>query len=204
MKIITASALGIALVFAASFLFLRDSEARVISFSQSIQPTPPPNELIKELTSPIVSCSPQPPPISDAEKNDPDYREPSPEELGLVDSDCDGICNAADNCLFNYNPDQKDHNKDSKGDACDPKLVDKSFVDARCDLDGDGVPDNKDNCSLFCNPNQELIDVNNNKIHDACDSAIPDLPRPLRACTKRIKVKAFKLQTSLNPAFLYL
>jgi hypothetical protein len=186
MKIFAASTCVLTLLLLVSFFAHSQSVSNDYSPTQKAQPTPPVKEMTEEIAKPTPTCTPQPTPLSEATRDDPDKREFGEDE----DSDCDGIRDRVDNCVLNFNPNQKDSNHDGKGDACDPKLVDKSFVDMRCDGDGDGVPDNKDNCNLFCNPNQELIDVNNNKIHDACDPAIPDLARPLRSCTKRIKVKA--------------
>ncbi len=142
------------------------------------------------LSTPI--CSPLPPPLSEEEKNNP-VREDTADEaldamLGTLDWDCDGICNVNDNCIFVYNPDQKDKNGDGKGDACDPTVVDSSFKDSRCDQDGDGIPDLRDNCPLACNPNQKFVDVNKNNVNDLCDSALSNFVSS-RPCAKRITVK---------------
>lgn len=91
--------------------------------------------------------------------------------LGSTDWDCDGIRHIKDNCIFAYNPDQKDGKGDGKGDICDPNLVDSKFRDSRCDHDRDGVPDFIDNCVVVCNPSQK--DVNKNGIGDICDRAFP-------------------------------
>lgn len=40
-----------------------------------------------------------------------------------IDSDCDGISNADDNCTFISNPKQEDRNKNGFGDACDTKKI---------------------------------------------------------------------------------
>ena len=45
-----------------------------------------------------------------------------------------------DNCPKVPNSDQLDHDNDGKGDACD------------LDLDGDGVPNDRDNCLFYYNP----------------------------------------------------
>lgn len=146
----------------------------------------------KTLPSPTPICSPQPTPLSEESKNNPGY-EPGPEDelnagLGTLDWDCDGICNNADNCIFVFNPDQKDGNNDGKGNACDPKLVDPSFKDSRCDRDGDGIVDLKDNCPAVCNPDQKFVDVNKNNVNDLCDSVLPNFVGS-QSCAKRHKVK---------------
>jgi hypothetical protein len=195
MKIVTTFTLGITFLLAISFLFLQDSEARVGSNSGLMQPTPLLDKPIKEVSAPRMSCSPQRRPLSEAEQNDP-LREDTAEEaldglLGSEDVDCDGICNRGDNCVLVYNPDQKDSDNDGYANACDPKLVDKSFTDLRCDMDGDGIPDTKDNCPLVCNPDQKFTDINKNRVNDLCDNTIPSASRE-KLCTKRIMIKAPK------------
>ena len=50
------------------------------------------------------------------------------------DDDDDGIPDNEDNCPLLRNPDQRDSDRDGKGDECD------------MDNDGDKVPDPLDNC----------------------------------------------------------
>jgi len=193
MKTVTALTIGLVLLSISSFLILGDSEASVHSRTATTQPTPPRSSkpTVEENLSPKKTCSPQPTP-TEAQRNDPDYREPSPEELGLIDSDCDGICNRQDNRVLAYNPNQEDKNGDGKGDACDPRIVEKSFVDLRCDQDSDGIPDDKDNCPWACNPDQKFTDVNKNGINDLCDNAFPAAVTTKKVCTKPIKIRAPK------------
>jgi hypothetical protein len=58
---------------------------------------------------------------------------------------------------------------DTKGDDPDNNKVTK-VITVFADTDGDGVPDNVDNCPLKSNPDQ--ADMNHNRIGDACD---PDI-----------------------------
>ncbi|HQQ62130.1 MAG TPA: thrombospondin type 3 repeat-containing protein [Pseudomonadales bacterium] len=56
------------------------------------------------------------------------------------------------------NPDQHDANHNGIGDACDP------------DMDGDGIPNEKDNCPLVANTDQS--DIDHDGKGDVCD---PDI-----------------------------
>lgn len=202
MKIIIASTLTLALLFVISFQYFKTSEASASSLSQSAQPSPTPPKSKTEKSdvspSPTPSCSPQPTPLSEEDKNNPVREQTSNDRLnglgGTSDWDCDGICNSTDNCIFVYNPNQKDSDADGKGDVCDSDLVDPSFKDSRCDQDGDGIPDFKDNCPLACNPDQKFIDVNENGVNDLCDSVLPNFVAG-QPCAKRIKVKPPKPPT---------
>ena len=54
------------------------------------------------------------------------------------DTDGDGVADLIDNCPSSPNADQRDHDKDSRGDVCDPC---PHVADTWQDLDGDGVGD---------------------------------------------------------------
>lgn len=71
------------------------------------------------------------------------------------DSDKDGLNDSNDNCPSVYNPDQKNGDGDSFGDACD-------------DSDQDGATDDKDNCIFMQNQGQSDADADG--IGDACDN----------------------------------
>ncbi len=181
------------------FLLHKDAEAELNPlFTEAVvqtSPTPTESKTGKSNVSPSPTpvCSPQPTTLSDKDKNNPlhelDLEDFVNGGLGTPDFDCDGICNLKDNCMLAYNPNQKDSNGDGKGDVCDPKLVAPSFTDSRCDVDGDGVPDIKDNCPSACNPDQKFVDINENKVNDLCDSALPNFAFD-KPCVKRKKVKA--------------
>ncbi|MGZ4201128.1 MAG: S8 family serine peptidase, partial [Thermoleophilaceae bacterium] len=61
------------------------------------------------------------------------------------DVDNDGVTNAADNCVSDYNPTQSDVDHDGIGDVCDPDQMDG---------DGDGIGNARDNCPAAFNPTQ--------------------------------------------------
>lgn len=73
-----------------------------------------------------------------------------------VDTDCDGIEDASDNCPADFNPGQADLDTDSIGDACD------------MDRDGDGIDNVDDNCVRDANADQADIDADG--AGDACDA----------------------------------
>ena len=75
--------------------------------------------------------------------------------VDAADADADGYGDANDNCPGTSNPDQRDTDGDSLGDACDP------------DDDNDGVPDAADNCVVVANPDQKNVD--GDVLGDACD-----------------------------------
>lgn len=99
------------------------------------------------------------------------------------DKDGDGVADAKDNCPLVANLDQKDIDGDKLGDLCDPDAdgdgltnieettagADNLLTEAGSeDTDGDGVPDNVDNCPITTNlPPQ--VDTDGDGEGDACD-----------------------------------
>lgn len=91
-----------------------------------------------------------------------------------------------DNCPTNYNPDQRDTNKNNIGDVCDLKPALPSTME---DPDGDGMnsllcgdgretcstisPPEGDNCAITFNPDQ--ADADQNGVGDVCEKA-PEPP----------------------------
>lgn len=107
----------------------------------------------------------------------------------VEDVDGDGIPNESDNCPDLFNPirpldegAQADYDRDGLGDACDPCPLGGDADPATCngraaaDTDGDGVPNESDNCPALPNPLQE--DGDGDGIGDACD-ACPTLSTPI-------------------------
>jgi hypothetical protein len=96
------------------------------------------------------------------------------------DLDCDGILNSVDNCINDYNPDQKNFDLDSLGDACDSDDDNDGIFD---DGDSSGtIGDHPctggdtsrcdDNCQYASNPKQE--DSDGDGKGDICDNIDSD------------------------------
>ena len=108
------------------------------------------------------------------------------------DVDSDGVFDYIDNCPQTFNPDQEDSDGDGIGDICDDDLGPDCNIGGPCDdgnantigdtydvncncigiavtvdTDGDGIPDNVDNCPQTPNPDQ--ADQDGNGVGDACD-----------------------------------
>jgi Tol biopolymer transport system component len=96
----------------------------------------------------------------------PDWQ---PVPVSPIDTDGDGVPDAADNCPKTSNADQADSDADGIGDACDPTPLP--------DRDSDGVADNSDNCPDLSNPSQ--ADSDGDGLGDACDPT--PFPGPQRS-----------------------
>ncbi|MEE8311309.1 MAG: kelch repeat-containing protein, partial [Candidatus Binatia bacterium] len=81
---------------------------------------------------------------------------------GVVDSDGDGVCDDADNCINTQNADQADNDADGNGNACD--VCPNDGLD---DADGDGDCADVDNCPFSANGGQE--DADGDGCGDICD-----------------------------------
>ncbi len=159
------------------------------------------SELVRGTTTPtptpadvIVETSPEAAPPDNAQ-GELTINEALDLGLGSKDFDCDGISNRFDNCPLVFNPKQEDKNKNKNkngiGDACEPGLENHKKVDSRCDSDGDGIIDSKDNCILVCNRKQE--DKNKNGIGDACDPKILGTkPQPIQKCSNKRRHRSSK------------
>lgn len=72
-----------------------------------------------------------------------------------IDTDADSIPDIRDNCPNIANEDQKDADKNNKGDACE-------------DFDYDGIENSIDNCPDY--PNQAQLDTDGDLVGDPCDT----------------------------------
>ncbi|RKH01058.1 amidohydrolase [Corallococcus sp. CA053C] len=107
-----------------------------------------------------------------------DACDPCPLEAGTTackafrgeDDDRDGVATWRDNCPFVSNADQKDTDRDGKGDACDgcPAEAGTCSVDDPSDFDYDNIVTPADNCPLVANPDQKDTDAD--RVGDACDA----------------------------------
>ncbi len=97
------------------------------------------------------------------------------------DMDGDGVPNDTDNCVTIFNPirplddgAQADFDGDGMGDACDPCPLGGDDDPSTCvvidpnDRDGDGVPNDTDNCPATPNPDQ--ADADSDMHGDVCDA----------------------------------
>jgi hypothetical protein len=76
--------------------------------------------------------------------DDPDGIQEPLLQLGCDDTDGDGVCDDADNCLLTSNADQDDTDGDGVGDACDNCVNTEN--PAQLDSDSDGIGDVCDSC----------------------------------------------------------
>jgi hypothetical protein len=155
----------------------------------SRSPTPTPSPTAAPV---VVDVSPIILPTDQPELNLTDFADYA---YGGPDVDCDGIPNAEDNCVFTFNPNQKDSDKNRIGDACSGSNQGKPEI--HCDTDGDGVKDYRDNCQLVCNPGQ--VDTNKNGIGDVCDPALVTDWVRMQFCEKSTKQKPCPSSKNNNP-----
>jgi hypothetical protein len=115
-------------------------------------------------------------------------------QVGVADTDGDGVADDVDNCPLVANPGQENADGDALGDVCDadddndgvadgadncPAVANANQLDNdgdgagdACDADddNDGVPDGADNCPFAANPGQQ--DADGDGLGDACDGDV--------------------------------
>ena len=115
------------------------------------------------------------------------WRDEYPNGPGGEDQDGDGIADDLDNCPAVFNPvfnvpfpmweEQPDWDLDGFGDVCDPCPFDEGEVCDGADpddSDGDGVPNEDDNCPLDANADQ--ADADDDGKGDVCDDCAAPNP----------------------------
>jgi len=118
------------------------------------------------------------------------------------DMDGDGIPNADDNCMGIFNPIrplddgmQADFDMDGIGDACDACPLGNDDTPEDCiafdpsDRDGDGVPNDMDNCPG--DPNEDQSDMDDDEKGDVCDACPLDANPGSAGCPATV----YELQT---------
>ncbi len=98
------------------------------------------------------------------------------------DEDDDWVVNDEDNCAFEYNPRQKDMDRDAMWDVCDYDIDGDGILNIPWVVDDDGnlyfqrIWDSADNCILTPNPDQDDRDYDG--IWNACDTDGKSLANP--------------------------
>jgi imidazolonepropionase-like amidohydrolase len=116
-------------------------------------------------------------------------------EITDSDGDGDGIADGEDNCPCTFNPvrpldngSQGDFDDDGVGNACDPCPLDPNTTECSAgtggDRDGDGEPDEEDNCPGMRNPDQ--MDADGDGKGDVCDPCPEDANPGVVACPATI------------------
>lgn len=119
---------GAIIVISASALVVSQSIPTPSTSMPTPSPTPEEPKVCSIPGTPTLVFSPTPSPT-------PVVNELSLEDVNAIlkrmDSDCDGISDYEDNCVYVSNPNQKDRNKNKIGDACERKRAPKKLSKQR-------------------------------------------------------------------------